>query len=112
MPAIKTIVHPVKDLAQAKTLYAALLGVAPYADEPYYVGFRAGEVELGLDPNGHGKGMTGSVGYWEVDDIDEHLQRLVDAGATVRQPVSDVGGGRRIAMVADADGNVVGLQSG
>ena len=112
MPAIRTIVHPVKDLAQAKSLYAALLGTEPYADQPYYVGFRAGEVELGLDPNGHAKGMTGPVGYWEVDDLDGHLQRLVDAGATVRQPVTDVGGGRRIATVADADGNVIRLQSG
>jgi predicted enzyme related to lactoylglutathione lyase len=110
MPAIRTIVHPVEDLAKAKSLYAALLGTEPYADQPYYVGFRAGEVELGLDPNGHAKGMTGPVGYWEVDDLDGHLQRLVDAGATVRQPVTDVGGGRRIATVADADGNVFGLQ--
>ena len=112
MPAIRTIVHPVKDLARARSLYAALLGVDPYVDEPYYVGFRVGEVELGLDPNGHGKGLTAPVGYWEVDDLEEHLQRLVDAGATVRQPISDVGGGRRIALVADADGNVTGLQSG
>jgi predicted enzyme related to lactoylglutathione lyase len=112
MPALRTIVHPVKDLAKARALYAALLGTEPYADQPYYVGFRAGEVELGLDPNGHAKGMTGPLGYWEVDDLDGHLQRLVDAGATVRQPVTDVGGGRRIATVADADGNVTGLQSG
>ncbi len=69
-------------------------------------------MELGPDPNGHGKGMTGPVGYWEVDDLEEHLQRLVGAGATVRQPITDVGGGRRIALVADADGNVTGLQSG
>jgi predicted enzyme related to lactoylglutathione lyase len=112
MPAVRTIVHPVKDLAEAKSLYSTLLGTEPYADQPYYVGFRAGEVELGLDPNGHAKGQTGPLCYWEVDDLEGHLQRLVDAGATVRQPATDVGGGRRIATVADADGNVFGLQSG
>jgi predicted enzyme related to lactoylglutathione lyase len=111
MPAVNVIVHPVKDLAKAKSLYAALLGIEPYVDQPYYVGFRPGEVELGLDPKGHDKGMTGPVAYWAVDDLDGHLQRLVDAGATVRQPVTDVGGGRRIATVTDADGNVIGLQS-
>ncbi|MEP6640106.1 MAG: glyoxalase, partial [Chloroflexota bacterium] len=35
---IKTVLHPVSDLATAKAVYAALLGVAPQTDEPYYVG--------------------------------------------------------------------------
>ena len=39
---IKTVLHPVSDLARAKAVYAALLGVAPQADAPYYVGFEAG----------------------------------------------------------------------
>jgi hypothetical protein len=37
-PGIKTIVFPVEDLAGAKALFRNLLGVEPYADEPYYVG--------------------------------------------------------------------------
>ncbi|MDQ1420582.1 MAG: hypothetical protein QOJ52_2544, partial [Acidimicrobiaceae bacterium] len=48
---IKLIVYPVKDAAKAKTLYSTLLGVEPYADAPYYVGFRVGDQEIGLDPN-------------------------------------------------------------
>jgi hypothetical protein len=35
---IKTIIFPVKDMAQAKTLYSRLLGIKPYLDEAYYVG--------------------------------------------------------------------------
>jgi predicted enzyme related to lactoylglutathione lyase len=31
------------------------------------------------------------------------------AGATVKEPVPDVGGGRPVATVTDPDGNVVGL---
>ena len=38
---IKTVLHPVSDLATAKALYAALLGVAPQTDGSYYVGFEA-----------------------------------------------------------------------
>jgi len=34
---IRTVIYPVKDIAQAKTLYSKLLGVEPYVDEPYYV---------------------------------------------------------------------------
>jgi hypothetical protein len=39
---IKTVLHPVSDLARAKPVYAALLGIQPQADAPYYVGFVAG----------------------------------------------------------------------
>ena len=106
---MKTIIYPVKDLALAKTLYSVLLGVQPYADEAYYVGFRVDGQELGLDPHGHSQGMTGPVGYWEVPDIRASIKALLDAGAQVQQDVRDVGGGKLIASVRDADGNVTGL---
>ena len=70
---LRTIIYPVKDLARAKTLYSTLLGVAPLNDEPYYVGFRVGDQDIGLDPNGHSQGMTGPIGYWHVDDIKQTL---------------------------------------
>jgi predicted enzyme related to lactoylglutathione lyase len=103
---LKTIIYPVNDLAQAKTLYSKLLGVAPTNDSPYYVGFRVGDLDVGLDPNGHKHGMTP---YWNVDNIQESLKELIDGGAEVAQAVSDVGGGRLIAAVKDPDGNVIGL---
>jgi predicted enzyme related to lactoylglutathione lyase len=106
---IRTVIYPVKDLTQAKTLYGKLLGVAPYMDEPYYVGFRLGDQEIGLDPHGHSQGMTGPVGYWHVDDIQEILKLLLDAGAETQRVVRDVGGGKLIASVKDADGNSIGL---
>ena len=106
---IRTVIYPVKDLAQAKTLYSKLLGVEPYGDEAYYVGFRVGDQEIGLDPYGHNKGMTGPVGYFHVSDIQQSLQALLDAGAQVQQGVKDVGGGKLIASVKDADSNIIGL---
>jgi predicted enzyme related to lactoylglutathione lyase len=106
---LKTIIYPVKDLAAAKSLFGSLLGVEPYADERYYVGFKDAGQDVGLDPNGHAKGMTGPVPYWHVTDIRTSLAGLLDAGAEVLQDVQDVGGGRLIASVKDADGNLVGL---
>jgi predicted enzyme related to lactoylglutathione lyase len=108
---VRTIIYPVKDIAQAKALYSALLGVEPYADEPYYVGFKVGDQDIGLDPNGHSQGMTGPVGYYHVDDLQKTLQALLAMGAQVQQEVRDVGNGRLIAMVKDADGNTIGLLS-
>ncbi len=106
---IKTIIYPVKDIAQAKKLYSELLGVKPYMDEAYYVAFNVGGQDVGLDPNGHNQGMTGPVGYWHVNDIKKTLQLLLDAGAQAQQEVKNVGGGKLIASVKDADGNVIGL---
>ncbi len=53
--------------------------------------------------------MTGPVGYWQVNDIQKSLQLLLDAGAQTQQEVLDVGGGKLIASVKDADGNIIGL---
>lgn len=106
---IKALIYPVKDLANAKTLYSALLGVAPSMDEAYYVGFTVDGLDVGLDPHGHTQGMTGPVGYWQVDDINASVTALLDAGAHVQQEIKDVGGGKLIASVTDAEGNVIGL---
>ncbi|MFJ5899197.1 VOC family protein [Streptomyces sp. NPDC093064] len=106
---LQTIIYPVKDLDRAKALFSALLEVEPYADAPYYVGFKAAGQDVGLDPNGHAKGMTGPVPYWHVDDIRARLAALVAAGAEVLQDVQDVGGGRLIASAKDADSNLIGL---
>jgi predicted enzyme related to lactoylglutathione lyase len=108
MPALKTIIYPVKDLAQAKALYGTLLGAEPVMDESYYVQFNTAEQEVGLDPNGHQEGMTGPVGYWHVEDINDSVAQLLADGATVQRAVSDVGG-RLIASVIDLDGNLIGL---
>jgi predicted enzyme related to lactoylglutathione lyase len=106
---IKTIIVPVKDLAGAPKVYRTALGVDPYVDEPYYVGFRVGDQEIGLDPNGHNHDMTGAVGYCHVDDVAASFRRILDAGAQPRQEVKDLGGGGLAAIVEDTDGNVLGL---
>jgi predicted enzyme related to lactoylglutathione lyase len=106
---IKTVIYPVKDLAQAKALYGTILGVGPDLDEAYYVGFSVGGQHIGLDPNGHKNGMTGPVGYWHVDSIHQSIKALLAAGALEHQAIQDVGGGRLVASVIDPDGNVIGL---
>jgi predicted enzyme related to lactoylglutathione lyase len=97
------------DLEKAKTMYTALLGVAPQADGPYYVGFEAAGQQIGLVPGGGPQGMTSPVAYWHVADIEAKLAEVTAAGATVKEPAHDVGGGRLVATVTDPDGNVLGL---
>ena len=106
---IKTVLHPVSDLAAAKAVYTALLGIPPQADGPYYVGFDVEGQHIGLVPGGGPQGMTSPVAYWHVADIEAKLAEVTAAGATVKEPVRDVGGGRLVATVTDPDGNVLGL---
>jgi predicted enzyme related to lactoylglutathione lyase len=106
---IKTVLHPVSDLAKATPVYAALLGVAPQHEASYYVGFEAGGQHIGLVPGGSAQGMTSPVAYWHVPDIEAKLAEVTAAGATVKEPAHDVGGGRLVATVTDPDGNVLGL---
>jgi predicted enzyme related to lactoylglutathione lyase len=106
---IKTVLHPVTDLEKAKAVYTALLGVAPTADAPYYVGFDVDGQHIGLVPNGGPQGLTSPVAYWHVEDIEAKLAEVTGAGAVVKDPAKDVGGGRLVATVTDPDGNVLGL---
>ncbi|GGM81203.1 VOC family protein [Dactylosporangium sucinum] len=106
---IKTVLHPVSDLAAAKRVYAALLGAEPQTDSSFYVGFEAGGQQIGLVPGGGPQAMTSPVAYWHVPDIEAKLAEVVAAGAVVKEGVKDVGGGRLVATVTDPDGNVLGL---
>jgi predicted enzyme related to lactoylglutathione lyase len=106
---IKTVLHPVSDLAASKPVYTALLGVPPQTDGPYYVGYEAEGQHIGLVPGGGPQGMISPVAYWQVPDIEAKLAEVTLAGATVNEPVRDVGGGRLVATVTDPDGNVLGL---
>ncbi len=103
---IKAIVYPVKDIEKAKAFFGKFLNAEPYVDSPYYVGYRVGDQEVGLDPNS----KAGPIAYTDVKDIRGSLQAMVNVGAEVVQDVKEVGGGLLIAQVKDADGNVVGLR--
>ncbi|MEU0790135.1 VOC family protein [Amycolatopsis sp. NPDC005961] len=106
---IKTVLHPVTDLAAAKAVYTALLGTEPQADAPYYVGYDVEGQHIGLVPNGAQQGMTGPVNYWHVTDIEAKLAEVTAAGAKVKDEPKDVGNGRLVATFTDADGNVLGV---
>ncbi|MFF0572738.1 VOC family protein [Streptosporangium saharense] len=106
---IKTVLHPVTDLEKAKAVYTALLGVAPQADSPYYIGFDVEGQHIGLVPAGGPQSPDSPVAYWHVTDIEAKLTEVTAAGATLKEAAHDVGGGRLVATVTDPDGNVLGL---
>ena len=103
---IKTIIYPVTNVNEAKALFRKLLEVEPYADQPYYVGFKVDDQDIGLVPKNDNTGMTA---FYHVDNIKNSLQILLDAGAEIIQDIKNVGGERLIASVKDKDSNIIGF---
>ena len=107
---LRTVIYYVPDVVKARDWYAQALGIKPYYDTPYYVGFNVGGFELGLHPKeGTPSGLGGGVAYWGVDDIVGCWQQLIALGATSISEARDVGEGIMVATVADPFGNHVGL---
>lgn len=107
---LRTVIYHVEDLQRAKEWYSNVLGIKPYFDEPFYVGFNVGGFELGLDPDmkGISKGSN-VVAYWGVKDAKAAYQRIQGLGAKKRSDPQEVGGGIIVATVTDPFGNVFGL---
>jgi predicted enzyme related to lactoylglutathione lyase len=105
-PTIRSLVIPVSDLDAAKVVYGALLG-APHTDESYYVGYNINGFEVALSPAGEG---GGPVAFADVEDLDAARETLLAAGATERDAPREVAPGARICVLADSDGNPIGLR--
>jgi predicted enzyme related to lactoylglutathione lyase len=107
---LRTIIYHVSNLEEAKQWYAKVTGIAPYFDEPFYVGFDINGCELGLDPNlTHSNSGEHSVAYWQVDNINEATENLIANGAKIVSTIQDVGGGISVSVLADPFGNHIGL---
>jgi predicted enzyme related to lactoylglutathione lyase len=105
---LRTAIYPVKDLAAGKAWYSQVTGLAPYFDQPFYVGFSVGGFELGLVPDGE-SGVAGPQPLWGVANADEAFENLVSLGATPLEPVTEVGEGIKVAAVIDPFGNRLGI---
>ena len=108
---LRTVIYSAPDLAKAKAWYSSVLGIPPYFDQPFYVGFSVGGYELGLDPDSSTApgGGGGAVVYWGVSDASSALERLLSLGATARTNLQDVGEGIKVATVGDPFGNIFGI---
>jgi predicted enzyme related to lactoylglutathione lyase len=107
---IQLIVYSVSDVNAAKKRFGTFLGTEPYVDGDYYVGYRVGNLEIGLDPNAQAQGFTAPIAYIDTADIQSSLKALVEAGAELVQDVTEVAPGLLITRLKDADGNFLGLR--
>ena len=105
---LRTAIYPVNDLVKAKDWYSQVLGIKPYFDQAFYVGFLVGGFELGLLPQGK-SATSGPQPLWGVANIEDAFQRLLDLGAESLESVTDVGEGIKVAAVKDPFGNRFGI---
>lgn len=106
----KLIVFPAADLAKTTAFFRQVLGAAPYADSPYYVGFKGEDgIEIGIVPAGSGN-FDAPVVYFDVADIRQSLEEYTRAGSQTVKDVTDVGYGLLVAVVKDANGSLIGLR--
>ena len=110
MNAVSLIVYPASDVSKTKEFFATLLGTEPYADSAYYIGFKAGDMEIGIVPKAAQPGASGQLAFVTVDDINAALDALVAAGAEKVQDPKDVAQGLLVAVVKDPNGTPVGLR--
>jgi predicted enzyme related to lactoylglutathione lyase len=106
---VSLIVYCTADMAKAKPFFRELLGADPYVEGAPYVGYKNGNLEVGLVPRG-ANAAPGGLAYWTVSDIAATVKALVDAGGTVVQPIKDVGYGMLVANVKEPNGSIVGLR--
>jgi predicted enzyme related to lactoylglutathione lyase len=110
LQGLRTVIYKVDDLDDAKAWYSALLGIEPYFDQPFYVGYNVGGYELGLDPD-----MTDSIRgtspatYWGVADIAAAIENLRAKATEIVSDIQDVGSGIKVATIEDPFGNQIGL---
>lgn len=111
MLGLRTTIYKVGNIEKAKTWYSEAFQVAPYFDEPFYVGFNVGGYELGLQPEEKPSSATSEnvLSYWGVEDIEKEFKRLISLGATAHEEPANVGGEIMVATVKDPWGNIIGM---
>lgn len=105
---------PVNDMAKATAFYSGLFGWN-IAEAPGYEGYpmwRAPNQISGGALTAPAEGFDQPRSYVEVDSIDETLAATVGAGGTVLVGKSEISPTSWWAVIADPEGNTLGLYEG
>jgi len=109
---------PVRDLAKAAAYYGDVLG-RPLKQEvfggiPHAIFAAEGDTAVtgALIEDAKRAPVAGGVTlYLDVSAVQPAVERAVKAGGKVVQPLTDIGPHGTYALVADRDGNIVGLHA-
>ena len=105
---------PVTDFEKAKAFYSRLFGWE-IAEVPGFEGYPMWQAPNKISGGGlapREDGFTQPRSYVEVDSIDDTVAAARDAGATVLMEKSEISPTSWWAVIADPDGNTIGLYEG
>ena len=107
---LRSYIIKVGNMAEAKEFYTKAFGIAPYFDEPFYMGWNIQGYELGMVP-ADDKTVVGNniETYWGVEDMDATIAHFESCGARLTYGPEDVGSGIITAIVNDPWDNQIGL---
>jgi predicted enzyme related to lactoylglutathione lyase len=97
------------DTEAAGRFYSSVVGWTthpmPNPDGSTYTTFNLGDVGMAgmLQMSGH----TAWIGYIGVDDVDAHIEKIVEAGGKLWKPATDIPGMLRFAVMSDPQGAAI-----
>ena len=104
---LRTVIYPAPNLNASKDYWTKLLGIEPYFDQPFYVGYDVGGYELGLLPDANP--ADGSTTYWGVPNVHAAMSEAIALGAVEYAPATDVGDGITTGTVRLPDRSLLGF---
>jgi predicted enzyme related to lactoylglutathione lyase len=107
----------VKDIRKAAAFYTTVTGhpleLTDFGGIPHAV-FAAGPAGVHgalIEDADRAPAPGGTVIYLDVEAVQAALDRAREAGGTIVQPLTDLGPHGTCALIADRDGNVIGLHA-
>ena len=97
------------DTEAAGKFYSDVVGwttqAMPSPDGTTYTTFNIGSIGIAgmLKMDGH----SGWIGYISVDDVDAHIEKIVEAGGKLWRPATDIPGMLRFAVMSDPQGAAI-----
>lgn len=109
LEGLRTVIYPAPNVELAKEWWSNFLGISPYFDRPFYVGYDVGGYELALMPTADP--TNGALVYWGVSDVPEAVEAAIKTGSIEHIAAADVGDGIVTATVRTPGGMILGLIS-
>ena len=107
--SVTKITNTVDDLEKASLWYSKVLHLEPEYYDNISAKFKVGDIELVFIESSVKSSTQSAIIYWQVEDVEQDLARLLKLGATLKKPLAINFSGKKEALVTDPFGNAIGI---
>jgi methyltransferase (TIGR00027 family) len=105
---LKRVIYYAEDIEKGRDWYQTILNSEPLYSSPIIVLFKVNDSEITILPSSQIPNIKSALVYWDVEDIDETYNYMLEKGASpLREPRTVVNS--KFAEVTDPFGNIIGL---